>query len=270
MVLCCYPKITDLSPPLGKTASGEGRCTVNLNQSSQNNAFPTINSLAKTQAYYQWKFSTITSSIYDLDLHVKSLEGELCRFERSISNPALQEVLIPDASEAIKSNQNAFRSLQMQKSFRSSPYKTIFGTIVFQTRIIKQLILVEDNNSTQYETTTSFIFHPASWFIRIGLKYGIKTAAVNSRTGWQYNIAPVRAVPDDSLIFRFCQTGNMDAVCELFGRGQASVLDADSRGWRPLHVSSDNRPTCRLLLLLVNPCETTQWSGICLSCMSFH
>jgi hypothetical protein len=113
----------------------------------------------------------------------------------------------------------------------------MFGTIIVQIQVKNWLIVVEGESSTRLETKTSFIFHPASWLIRIGLKYGIETAAISLQKGWQYRITPVRAVQDDSLIFQFCETGNVDAVRELFGRGLASVLDANSSGWRPLNVS---------------------------------
>lgn len=164
---------------------------------------------------------------------------------RKIPNPIARELLISGANEAIKRNkQDMFCTLQTQKSFRSKTYKTMVGTIIFQVRVMKEMIFIGDKNSTQYKTTTSFIFHPISWLIRIGLK-GFEAAAVNSGIGWKYNITPVRAVADDSLVFQFCRTGNLDAVRELFGLGRASVLDTNSSGWRPLHVSRFDCYFCR-------------------------
>lgn len=51
-----------------------------------------------------------------------------------------------------------------------------------------------------------------------------------AQAGWQYSILPVRSVADDALVFEMCKLGNVDAVRELFGRGDASVLDVDSKG----------------------------------------
>jgi hypothetical protein len=60
---------------------------------------------------------------------------------------------------------------------------------------------------------------------------------MQAQEGWKFALEPIRAVEDDAIIFTFCQHNNLEGVRELFSRGEASVLDVDSKGWRPLHVS---------------------------------
>lgn len=195
------------------------------------------NSSRNGQAGYHWNVSSMASSIDNIDSHIKSLEEELRRVNRSISNPWVRNVLVSGVTRAVRCHSETFRSSETTKSFESSSYETSFGKIVSQTRVTKLSVMIGSDTSTRYETTTSFIFHPSSWLIGIGINYGM---SVSSRTGWKFSISPVRAVDDNSFIFRFCKTGNVDAVRELFGseRRAASVLDVDSRGWRPLHVSN--------------------------------
>lgn len=84
--------------------------------------------------------------------------------------------------------------------------------------------------------TSSLAYYPSSWLLKVGLKVGMEIALINSQRGWKCSLSSIRAVPDNSLVFRFCQSGNIEAVRELFSRGEASVYDVDSEGQTPLHV----------------------------------
>ncbi|KAI9721239.1 MAG: hypothetical protein M1812_002400 [Candelaria pacifica] len=55
---------------------------------------------------------------------------------------------------------------------------------------------------------------------------------------------------EDSLIFEFCSTGNVDGVRSLFSRGEASPFDTDAEGWTPLHyaASAQHPALCKLLI----------------------
>jgi hypothetical protein len=55
---------------------------------------------------------------------------------------------------------------------------------------------------------------------------------------WIFNcrITVTHALPEDSLIFDLCRTGQTRAVQTLFDKGLASVLDTSPKGWKPLHV----------------------------------
>jgi hypothetical protein len=203
-----------------------------------NDSIVAIDSSKNGQSDYQWKFSSATSgSVNSIDYHIKALEEELGRLKNNVSNPVLREILVSGVTEAFKNNHEASRSLQTKRCLHASSYKSRLGTITYQTRVIKQSITTFGESTVQYKTTTSFIFHPASWLIGIGLRTGIEATAINSQTGWEYSISPVRAVKDDAPIFQFCKLGNITAVQELLKR-HASVMDVDSKGWRPLHVST--------------------------------
>ena len=113
----------------------------------------------------------------------------------------------------------------------------VFSSIWIRTSILK---VSGDSNITsgQLEVITSFIFHPASWLTRFGLRYGTEANLQWSPTaGWRFNVAAVRAVPENSLIFDMCRDGNVQAVQRMLTRGDASVKDTSPKGWTPLHVS---------------------------------
>ncbi|EEA25824.1 hypothetical protein PMAA_069170 [Talaromyces marneffei ATCC 18224] len=247
---CCkafleiLPKSPQKSPPLFI----EDRVTafeVGVNGSSNpvNSASPSEPRLTSLdgssdghQDGYRWDLTSITSDIDDMEHHLNALEKELHRIKSNIENPLVKSVLISGVTQAVQSNSQTLRSSQGMESFQVSYYDTSFGRIISRTRIDRNTMrAVEDGEiCTHYRTTTSFIFHPASRLIRMGLKSGLEAMTTSSRAGWRYNIVPVRSIPDDALVFEFCSQGNVDAVRELFQRGDASVLDVDSDGWMPL------------------------------------
>lgn len=203
----------------------------------------------REESNYQCKISSMTSSIDNMDHHIMSLQEEMRRLN-NITNPFFREILVSALAETIKKNSNTSKNSKKTRDFHNSLTRFKFGTIISQTQKVRHSITIDDESSTQYKTTTSLIFYPASWLMKIGLTYGMEATATNSKSGWKYSILPVRAVQNDSLIFRFCESGNVDAVRELFKRGEASVMDINADGWRPLHVS--NIIQCRPY-----PCMTT-------------
>ncbi|RAO73969.1 uncharacterized protein BHQ10_009981 [Talaromyces amestolkiae] len=210
-----------------------------IDKSSERLASASLDGSSAAQHDYRWDISSIAPNISDMEHHLSALQEELHRVKGNIANPLIKSVLLSGLTHAAENNPNFFHRSQGIESYRISHYDTKFGKIVSRIRVDRETIkAVQDGEScTHYRTTTSFIFHPASWLIRIGFKYGLEAMITSSRSGWQYNVLPVRAVADDALIFDLCKIGNVDAVRELFGRGNASVLDVDSKGYRPLHVS---------------------------------
>lgn len=102
------------------------------------------------------------------------------------------------------------------------------------------------------EVITSFIFYPSSWFSRLGFRAGAEAnIQFSPNTGWRFHVTPVWAVPESSLIFDFCRTGNVAAVKQMLARGDASVKDTSPKGWTPLHVGylfpllGNRRDTCQ-------------------------
>ena len=119
---------------------------------------------------------------------------------------------------------------------RTSSMGVVFGSIWIRISTLR-VGAGSNVSSGKFEIITSFIFYPASWLTRVGFRYGVEAKLSNSTAGWQFNLCPVRAVPDDSLIFELCQRGNAKAVELLLQRGDASVRDTSPKGWTPLHVS---------------------------------
>ena len=90
----------------------------------------------------------------------------------------------------------------------------------------------------QDEHETAYTIYPAQWMIRLGIRYGLHLKLCSSSTqGWQNSLKTFNPVPDDALIFEYCEKGNISAVRGLLSRGLASVKDTNSDGYTPLHVS---------------------------------
>lgn len=185
----------------------------------------------------EWHIPPISSQTADVDQHIQSVDEGLSRIADGIPNPLLRRTLITAASQAIHSSRSEMRKIPKQKVFHSEPYTSMFGKIIFRTQVIEHTISVGDESSVQTETQTSFIFLPAPWLLRLGIRYGLKAMAVNHHKTWRYSISPINVRPDDSLVFRFCEMGNTEAVRELFERQQATIYDVNSDGMTLLHVS---------------------------------
>jgi hypothetical protein len=166
-----------------------------------------------------------------------SVEEALDRLAQRIPSAMMRRSLLPAATDLIEHNKSKIRNLQRTKRFQSETRETMFGTILLQTQITEHQAIMGDNETTRTERKTCFIFHPARWLMTLGLKYGLEAIAVNRNRTWQYSVRSIHVVPDDSLVFKFCATGNINAVRELFKRGEASVSDVDTEGRTPLHVS---------------------------------
>lgn len=119
---------------------------------------------------------------------------------------------------------------------QTSSMGVVLGSIWIRTSTLK----VDDESDAhkrRLEVITSFIFYPASWLCRFGFGYGAEANLNYSvEKGWKFNFVPVRAVPEDSLIFELCRQGETRAVELMLARGAASVKDTSPKGWSPLHV----------------------------------
>lgn len=124
----------------------------------------------------------------------------------------------------------------------TSEIKTLFGTIYLKS------VVYEDSGINSRKSTylphqvksrfkSFFIFHPADWLIRLGVKSGLDVMVSMSTQGWKNALRTFRAVPRDALIFQFCMDGNIEGIKTLLARGDASVWDQCPYGQTPLHVS---------------------------------
>jgi hypothetical protein len=141
---------------------------------------------------------------------------------------------IPTADKTFGSKSLKGRKARICHS--TSATGTLFGKVWVRTTTVKVDARKGAPNGA-IDIVTSFIFYPSWWLTKIGLGHGMEANLSNSSDGWQFKFSPVRAVPDNSLIFEFCHSGNLPAVQQLITRGDASVRDTSSKGWNPLHVS---------------------------------
>lgn len=101
---------------------------------------------------------------------------------------------------------------------------------------------VADQGSNVHERSqciTSFVFYPTKWVQQLGIRNGIEAVMASAGQSWLFNcrLTVTRAVPEDSLIFELCRTGQTRAVEILLNKRMGSVVDTSPKGWKPLHVS---------------------------------
>ncbi|KAF7508364.1 hypothetical protein GJ744_009355 [Endocarpon pusillum] len=131
---------------------------------------------------------------------------------------------------------------------RTSATGTLFGTIWVR----KTSVRVDSLSGKNVDIVSSFTFFPSWWLTGVGLKYGMEASLCETTAGWQFNFNPIRAVSEESPIFKFCKSGNLAAVQQLIGDGSASVKDTSPKGWTPLHFAASaentNVPLCEFLI----------------------
>ena len=205
------------------------------------------------------------------DQHLEALRAEISRVANSISNPVYRHVFERATSKTLNEifskpefKPNSDRVMEtylpderiaettLECGLANSPtwrkdclthqYYTsdhFFGTIHVERKNFRlQSCTSDDLDTCQYLYQTSFTFHPAPWLIMLGLHCVIRFNSAGSFSqGWKYTIETARSVPDNALIFEFCQAGDLDGVRSLLSNGQASVRDTDSLGRTPLYVS---------------------------------
>lgn len=121
---------------------------------------------------------------------------------------------------------------------RTRSLGVLFGRIWVRTSTLR-LAAESATAGGDVQMITSFTFYPSSWLTRTRLGRGVEASLRSTREGFKFdfNLNPIRAVPNNSTIFQLCRTGDWKAVQKLIQWQQASLRDMDSRGWTPLHVS---------------------------------
>ncbi|KAI4665460.1 uncharacterized protein J4E78_002921 [Alternaria triticimaculans] len=86
----------------------------------------------------------------------------------------------------------------------------------------------------------------------MGIQSGLEAVVASGGRSWLFNcnITVTCPVPDDSLIFELCRTGQTRAVETLLEKGMASVVDTSPKGWKPLHfaAAAGHVELCALLI----------------------
>lgn len=194
---------------------------------SRSNSYMAGQSFAERAAHDPGVFSQF------LNVPIRRLQG-------GTNPPFLEQSVLPAGLVAGETTHKEL--VTGNQLFQSVPYKTFFGTVYCRTEIVQRRVAIDNEIAEQRETRRSMVFYPASWLRRLGMRYGLNAMASYRLGSWKYGLRPVYAVPDNSLIFRFCETGNVEAVREMFLSGEASIYDTNSWGWSLLHVSLDQPP----------------------------
>jgi hypothetical protein len=163
--------------------------------------------------------------------------GEYTSEDYDMHNPSLSKARRRQQT-GVRSENNCprFRFSRSRVCHRTSSMGVVVGSIWVRTSTLR-LETGSTGSGGNFQIITSFIFYPANWLTRIGFRHGVEASLRNSKDGWQFCVNPIRAVPDSSLIFELCRTGQVRPVELLIRRGDASIRDTSSKGWMPLHVS---------------------------------
>jgi hypothetical protein len=167
----------------------------------------------------------------------------IATFESNSLDIFAQDTYMVDHSGAIRSRTFVYsENLRFRVRHRALSFRTVFGCIWIRTTII--FIPNEaDDAKERSQCITSFAFYPARWIQQIGIRNGVEAIIASVARSWVFNfkLTVIRAVPEDSLIFEFCRSGQTQAVEALLSKGMASIVDTSPKGWKPLHVSDITR-----------------------------
>jgi Ankyrin repeats (many copies) len=192
--------------------------------------------------------SNATSICRHVDSELFDDDAGVCPFKGS-ARP--NQSICDDSTKPSGPNQRYWgrKYLSTHTSWR----ETIFGRVYIFTRSWQSPSNggQRESNDQRHVTETIVRFRPSYWLVKCGFCYGFNAACMRSARGLKLtNLEAFRAVPDSALVFELAKLGNLDAMRALFARGEASVLDTDSRGWTPLAWAAyyARVPACKWLL----------------------
>lgn len=134
------------------------------------------------------------------------------------------------ANEESIANDPPKRTRMTAVESRVGVYESLLGTMTWRSRAIRTTHLEYEIKNDRLESNIRW--KPASWLLRRSMSLTIMRAT----SGWTYRFNPCQIVPDGSLIFTYCKSGNIAGIQDLFSRGIASPFDIDSESTTPLHV----------------------------------
>ncbi|MCJ1404577.1 hypothetical protein MMC11_007803 [Xylographa trunciseda] len=163
----------------------------------------------------------------------------------------VREVPFVDPEDGIISSRTKERQI-IQRHYERTDTK--LGTFYYYTRIMSVQTIRRSSNALSeqpgplkvHEIETCLTMVPAEWLLR----YGATISFGKTTRGFSYQFHCFPVVREDSLIFEFCQQGNISGIQSLFTRKLASPIDTDSQGLTPLHVAATygNADLCAFLL----------------------
>jgi hypothetical protein len=185
-----------------------------------------------------------TQQVQELLLHAIG-QTAIATFESGSSEILAQDAHMIDVSGAVQSRTFVYsENMRFRICHRELSFRTVFGCVWIRTSIIclpNEAVHAQKRS----QCITSFAFYPARWIQQIGLPNGLEAIIASAAQSWVFNckLTVTRAVPEDSLIFDLCRSGQTRAVELLFSKGLASIRDTSPKGWKPLHVSDIARCT---------------------------
>lgn len=128
-------------------------------------------------------------------------------------------------------------NLRYRIRHHTSSFRTVLGCAWVRTTNI-YLANDAENKARKSQTATSFALYPTAWLKYLGIQNGLEALVASAGRSWLFNcrLTVTCPVPEDSLIFELCRTGETRAVEILLAKRLASVVDTSPKGWKPLHV----------------------------------
>jgi hypothetical protein len=179
-----------------------------------------------------------TEQFNELLLHTIG-QTAIATFESNSLETFSQDTYTIDEGGAIRAKTFVYsKNSRLHVRHRLSCFKTVLGCVWLR----RTTICFPDRSADaqqKSQSITSFAIYPANWLQGIGLRSGIEAIIACVAQSWVFNcrLTVTRAVPEDSLVFELCRSGQTQAVELLFRKGLASIGDTSPKGWRPLHVS---------------------------------
>ncbi|KFY71020.1 hypothetical protein V499_08758 [Pseudogymnoascus sp. VKM F-103] len=145
-------------------------------------------------------------------------------------------------------------SQQLLTRFTSSTYINLFGFIDGSAIVTRTVYSnpAQLSNSPQGNKDAE-LYSSTKLTIKVLIKLssyarGLRFQTNNLLNGYYLN--SIRCIPNDSLIFKLCRSGDAQGMLKLFSAGMASSYDVDQNGKSLLHhaCSSGKPDICRLLV----------------------
>lgn len=205
---------------------------------------PTINDLLSKNKLMHFKRAGPERLAPKFQIHQLMLETiaqtAIQTFEPTSLEIFAQDSYIINGCGQLQSKTLAYaEKLRHRVCHHASTFRTALGRVWVRTTTLFPIGDPED--TTEKPQTVTFVaFYPTAWLQYFGARKGFEAVVASVNRSWQFNfrLTLTSAVPDDSLIFDLCRTGQTRAVELLLSKRLASVGDTNPDGWKPLHVSS--------------------------------
>jgi hypothetical protein len=171
-------------------------------------------------------------------------------------NPTSMEIFAQDGYTLNECGQLQSRTFVYAEKARyrvchhSSSFRTALGCAWVRTTTL-YLDGVPENAEEKSQTVTSLVFYPTAWLKFLGIRNGLDAVVAYASQSWLLNcrLTVTCSVPENSLIFDLCRTGQTRAVEMLLDKNMASVVDTSPDGWKPLHVRTPTLDSMRVAIL---------------------